>query len=122
MYARWLEALHAGAALVRGDSALDLAAMARMQKPPPKVLPHGFLDVGALFARPRDFVFRPREIQDRKHPDVALSHVFGDAFVPRARPNPLPSLMERAMEELRRQRRVPKDLMQRQMRYVLWLL
>jgi hypothetical protein len=119
VYQRWAEALRAVRALVRGDSGLDMAVLARLAESPPKALPRGFLDVGALFSRPRDFELHPAELMQKrpKHPDELLTHVFGDAYVPRMRSNPLPSLLWRAAEEARRSR----DKSNRRMRYVLWL-
>jgi hypothetical protein len=117
IYQRWAEAIRAVRALVRGDSGLEMAALARLAEPAPRVLPRGFLDVGALFSRPRDFEVRPGELkkQRRDRPDEVLTRLFGDAYVPRMRANPLPSLLGR--EEGRRGR----DKGSRRWRYVLWL-
>jgi hypothetical protein len=119
VYQRWAEAIRAVRALVRGESGLDVALLVRFADKPPKVIPRGFLDVGALFSRPRDFELRVAEVNrlKRNKPDELLKQLFGDAYVPRMRANPLPWLILRAVDEARR----AHDKSNRKMRYILWL-
>lgn len=85
--------------------------------------PTGYLDVGALLAQPRDFVF-PTEDAERARRggsgeamDAVLRQTFGPAWKDSMTPSPLTTRLERMEKELDR----GEDTFERKLRYLFWL-
>lgn len=123
LFETWAGVLVDVRALVKGEQGLDVAKLVQLgdrkwTSPPP-----GFLDVGAFFSQPRDFVLHPnaeRELRRNAAPGVAseaLGRILGPSYKQSMPPSPIIERLNRMAKELDR----GEDTFERKLRYLLWL-
>jgi hypothetical protein len=108
--------------LVRGEEGIDVAGAARLANPSWSRVPGGFLDIGRMFAEPRDLVIDLPALEklDGDKADVlagGLRSFFGVYYRDRMKPSPLVGRLARMRAELDR----GDDQLGRKLRYLFWL-
>ncbi|HUS67120.1 MAG TPA: hypothetical protein VMZ28_21430 [Kofleriaceae bacterium] len=108
--------------LVRGEEGIDVAEAVRLANPEWARVPGGYIDIGRMFAEPRDIVIDlPALIAlDGDKADVlagGLESFFGVYYRDRMKPSPLVGRLARMRAELDR----GDDALERKLRYLFWL-
>jgi hypothetical protein len=122
LYRTWEEVLGDVRGLVRGDTGLDIAALAQLGDRKWKVPPRGYLDLGRMLSDPKDIVFDIAVLQrvSYDHPETveaALRSIFGSAYVMEKKPTGLLSRLHRMKNEVD----ANEETFARKLRYFLWL-
>jgi hypothetical protein len=112
-------------ALVKSEQGLDVARLAQLGDRRWKNPPPGFLDVGAFFSQPRDFVVTGEQLRriDRLHrqePGVLsewLGQVLGPSYKSSMPPSPLVDRLQRISREVD----AGEATFERKLRYLIWL-
>jgi hypothetical protein len=118
LYDTWKNVLVDVRRLVEGEEGLDVGELVRLSGVRAKVVPRGFVDVGRLFAEPRDLSIDERVVRSgERDPDAAIRSVLGDAYVRSMKPSPLPRRLARMQGEIDR----GEESLARKLRYLFWL-
>ncbi len=107
--------------LLRGEEGLDMAEIVRTVRADWQIRP-GYLDIGRMFAEPRDIVVDLSVLAslDDGTPagiDAAMRSFFGVYYVDRMKPSPLVARLARMRSEIER----GDESFGRKLRYLLWL-
>jgi hypothetical protein len=123
LYATWQGVVGDVRRLIAGEEGLSVGEVMRLVDEDGPAPAMGYVDVGALFARPRDFAIdfaaleRLGERFDAAHLEAVLRGLIGDAYVARMKPSPLVGRLGRMAEDLER----GEDSFERKLRYLVWL-
>lgn len=123
LFETWAGVLRDVRALVKGEQGLDVAKLVQLGDHRWKEPPPGFLDVGAFFSQPRDFVLErnvERDLRRDASPGAAseaLGRILGPSYKSSMPPSPLLDRLQRMARELDR----GEDTFERKLRYLLWL-
>jgi hypothetical protein len=121
LYDTWDAVIDDVRRLVRGDEGLDVAEIVGLANPSWRMRP-GYIDVGRMFAEPRDIVIDLPALEkiDTDNPqglEAALRSFFGVYYVDRMKASPLVGRLARMRSEIDR----GEDSFGRKLRYLLWL-
>lgn len=112
-------------ALVKSEQGLDLAKLAQLGDRRWKNPPPGFLDVGAFFSQPRDYVVTEEHLRrvNRMHRQDPgqLSEVLGQILGPSYKSAMPPSPMVDRLQRISREVDAGEETIERKLRYLLWL-
>jgi len=120
LYQTWGEVIGDVRQLIKGEQALranDVAELMDEKIDPP---PLGYLDVGAIFSRPRDISFDVVALERcERNDDIEcfLNALLGDWYVKQAQASQLPLRVRRMKSEVDR----GEESLERKLRYLLWL-
>jgi hypothetical protein len=107
--------------LVRGEEGLDLGEVVRALEPRWQTFRAGYLDVGRMFAEPRDIVIDLPALQELGEGPAALEAsfrvFFGVYYATAMKPSPLVARLARMRAEIDR----GDETLERKLRYLLWL-
>ena len=106
--------------LVRGEEGIAVADLAALLDERDLAGVRGYIDVGAMLSKPRDITLDERELRrlDRGvDVPTALRSVFGDYYVDRMRPSPLPKRLSRMKGEVD----AHQEEIEHKLRYLFWL-
>lgn len=118
LYATWQGLLADVRRVVDGEEGLCLDELAALAGEPEPGGATGCLDVGAMFARPRDLVVDARLVKRSEGRLAgAVTTVLGPAYVRRMPPSPALGRLARMKAEIDRQ----EEKLGRKLRYLLWL-
>jgi len=122
LFETWRGVLVDVRALINSEQGLDVQQLAQLgdhkwRQPPP-----GFLDLGAFFSQPRDFVLDERQMKGVRHDDPGavsemLGKILGPSYKAHMTPSPLVDRLQRISKEIDR----GEDSFERKLRYLLWL-
>ena len=106
--------------LVRGEEGIAVADVAALLDERELAGARGFIDVGAMLSRPRDITLDERALRRLGRgadAAVALRSIFGDYYVDRMRPSPLPRRLARMKGEID----AHEEEIEHKLRYLFWL-
>jgi hypothetical protein len=109
--------------LVRGDTGLDVAAVAQLGDRQWQNPPRGYLNIARLFEAPGDIVLDPQHLErvgsrdSREQVEAVLHDVFGDKYVPQMKASSVTTRLTRMAAEVEQ----GKESIARKVRYLLWL-
>jgi hypothetical protein len=109
-------------ALVTSQQGLSVEQLAQLGRHRWERPPGGYLDVGALFTQPRDFVLDDGALREVRRDDAGamsefLGRFLGPSYKARMTPSPLVDRLTRMRREVDR----GEDTFERKLRYLLWL-
>jgi hypothetical protein len=121
LYDTWAGVIDDVRRLVRGEHGLDVAEMVRLARPEWRIRA-GYIDIGSIFARPRDMVLDLSAVEQLDSNsaaglEAALRSFFGSLYVDRMEPSPLIGRLARMRREIDR----GDESFGRKLRYLLWL-
>lgn len=122
LFESWRGVLADVRALVLGEQGLSVAQVVQLGRHQWETPPGGYLDLGALFTQPRDFVVDEREVKALKRHDAGgfselLGKVLGPSYKAKMTPSPLLDRVQRMKREVD----AGEDTFERKLRYLLWL-
>lgn len=125
LYTTWKDITGDVRRLVSGEDCIDVHEVAMMLDDDWPAPPKGYIDLGALLAEPRDFVF-DTAVLSRTDPDepgtveASLRSLLGDRYTAEmksSKPTPLVGRLARMKGEIES----GGDLLDRKLRYLFWL-
>lgn len=125
LFETWKGVLTDVRALVKGEQGLDVSRLAQLGDRRWKNAPPGFLDVGAFFSQPRDYVVTEAQLRrvDRMHRQdpgelsELLGQVLGPSYKGSMQPSPLLDRLHRISKEVD----AGEETFERKLRYLFWL-
>jgi hypothetical protein len=123
LFETWAGVLSDVRGLIKGEQGIEVTGLAQLGDHKWKNPPPGYLDLGAFFSQPRDFVLRAdtersfRRGGDPGAASEALGQLLGPSYKSSMPPSPLLERLRRMAKEVER----GEETFERKLRYLLWL-
>jgi hypothetical protein len=120
LYDTWAGVVGDLGRLVRGEEGIALTEIADLFEVRELAGVHGYIDVGAMLSKPRDITLDERELRQLDRGvgvPAALRSIFGEYWVERMKPSPLPRRLARMKGEVD----AHEEEIEHKLRYLLWL-
>jgi hypothetical protein len=123
LYDTWEKVIGDLKRLVKGEEGLSVTELAQLGDHVWDDPPRGYIDIGSMLSDPKDILIDLRPVEDiagadRREETEALLHAFfGDYYVRKMKPSPLPRRVKRMKREVDR----GQESLERKLRYLFWL-